>query len=351
MAYKTHEELYKIFELDNSNFFKVEKYSPKETPVTSDSIPRKRKANLANLVDLVDLGELPLKKRLRPTTLKPKPKIYTYTPGKEILNSLSPISKLRMIQSFREDDKKIDNKDKEQERLDKEYTYFEPTEVGIHMELWVCSQMKCPGCKGDLLKYQSVSQPVVDVKCSNHLHNIFEHGPKYYQIKATEKGTNMNGKKYFSLRDKYIKVGSRKFGQNAHEIKVSDDEQKKRVLIGYICIEYTKNEGSREITIDGNTSFILIPNLSYQLKVGDIDKLYYEYIQQDKFPTVQFNLDFFTIIRFRELATQNLILIVNLDDKYDLFDPLQKKDLFESIAKKYLKYKMKYLELKNKLNS
>jgi hypothetical protein len=338
-TYLNHQELFDLFELDDSKFYKVQiAKQTKQATDTSETNLRKRKA--------VVLGNT---YELRPRKLHPG--IYTNTPGRVILHGLSPESRKHMIKDFKTDDKRIHEMYQEQEKLDNEYTYFEYPEVGNHMELWVCTHMKCPGCKtGELLKYRSMSQPVVDVKCSNPIHDIYKHGPKYYQIKATQKGTNMNGKQYFSLNEKYIKVGSKRFGKNAHEIKVSDNENK-RVLIGYICIEYTKTEGSRIITIVNSTSFILIPNLSYKLKVGDVDKFYYEYIDQgDTFPTVTFYKEFFRIITFGELGITSK---VNLDDNYDLldydlldYDPLQKK-LFE----KYLKYKIKYLELKSKIKN
>ncbi len=329
MAYKTHDELYRLFEPtgDKNFFFKVEKSVSSRH---DNEPPQKRQ--------LVEHGY-----ELRANTLIPKS--YKDTLREDILNSLSPISKQRMKLLFSADDKVQRKKDKEQERIDNAYSYFEPTEVGTHMELWVCSNIKCPGCKGDLIKYSSMSQPVVDVKCSNHLHNM-THGPKYYQIKATEKNKQMNGLKYFSLSRNYIKVGSRRFGQNAHEIKVSDGHKTKRVLIGYICIEYTKTEGSREIIIDGNTSFILMPNLSYTLQQGEPDKFYYRYInQKDSFPAVRFDPTLFYIIRFGLLSENPKFFRVNLDDKYDLYEPLQ-RPLFQQ---KYLKYKIKYLELKSKL--
>jgi hypothetical protein len=336
MAYKTHQELYILFESQDMDLLKVEKYSP-----SKEALPLAKHKEIEETYNAS-----PLKKRLRLSTIN-NTKTYKETLTEEILEHLSPISKLLMSRLFDKDDKLLEKMDEEEEILDKIYTYFENKEVGTYMELWVCSNIICPGCKtGILLKYKSLSQPVVDVMCSNPEHNILIHGPKYYQIKATQKGKTMNGKRYFSMNESYIKVGSRRFGNNAHEIKISDDINIKKVLIGYICIEYTReSEDSRIINIDKKNSFILIPNINHNLIVGEEDKYYYKYIEHsDKFPTVIFNPELFTIIDFSILSILRINSKVNLDDKYDFFESVQKSDLFK---KKYLKYKMKYLQLKS----
>ena len=336
MANKSHQELYELFEASPEKLLKVEKYNPS----TSVSTPTQKRKH-----EVDPFESSPLKKRLRLSTQQGTIS-YKETLTEKILEHLSPNSKLYVSRLFDEDDKLLEEMDKEEEMLDKLYTHFEPTEVGTYMELWVCANIRCPGCMHKLLKYKSLSQPVVDVKCSNPKHNILYHGPKYYQIKATH-GAKMQGMvrdKYFSKDEFYIKVGSKRFGYHAHNIKLSDSLDIKKVLIGYICLEYKrKSQDNRYIIIDKEKSFIVKPHITNKLKVGEPDKYYYTYTD-DKIPTVQFNPEISKIINLNMISNSNRT--VNLDDKYNLYESVQQK-LFKE---KYLKYKIKYLELKKKLS-
>ncbi len=332
MAYKTHQELYTLFEASPEKLLDVEKYIP-----TAKDLEPKQKRKYEE-----EFNNTPLKKRLRESTQNSTIS-YKETITEKILEHLSPQSKIYVSRLFQEDDKLLQKMDKDEEDLDKLYTYFENQEVGTYLELWVCDNIRCPGCKSKLLKYKSLSQPVVDVKCSNPSHDILYHGPKYYQIKATQQGTEMQGmlrKKYFSKDECYIKVGSKRFGYNAHNIKLSDSLEIKKILIGYICLEYKRpNPDSRDIILDKEKSFIVKPHISNILKEGETDKYYYRYTD-DVIPTIIFNPDISKIINLIENNIK-----VNLDNHYNLYDSVQRQ-LFQ----KYLKYKMKYLQLKNKFN-
>jgi hypothetical protein len=332
MAYKTHDELYRLFEASPEKLLDVVKYIP-----TAKDLEPNQKRKYEQTFD-----SSPLKKRLRQSTQN-RTISYKETLTEKILEHLSPQSKLYVSRLFEEDDKLLEKMDKEEEELDKIYTYFENQEVGTYLELWVCANIRCPGCMRKLLKYKSLSQPVVDVKCSNPSHNILYHGPKYYQIKATEQNKVMYGKKYFSKDEYYIKVGSKRFGYNAHNIKLSDSLEIKKILIGYICLEYKRpNPDTRFIILDKEKSFIVKPYITKRLKTGEIDNYYYTYTD-DVYPTILFNPDISKIINLNMIERNT---IINLDNHYNLYDSVQRR-LFQ----KYLKYKMKYLQLKSKLNS
>jgi hypothetical protein len=285
MAYKTHDELYRLFEASPEKLLDVVKYIP--TAKDLEPIKKRRYEE--------EFNSSPLKKRLRQSTQNSTIS-YKEKLTEKILEHLSPQSKLYVSRLFEEDDKLLEKMDKEEEELDKIYTYFENQEVGTYLELWVCTNIRCPGCMRKLLKYKSLSQPVVDVKCSNPSHNILYHGPKYYQIKATEQNKVMNGKKYFSKDEYYIKVGSKRFGYNAHNIKLSDSLDIKKILIGYICLEYKRpNPDTRFIILDKEKSFIVKPYITKRLKTGEIDNYYYTYTD-DVIPTILFNPDISKII-------------------------------------------------------
>ncbi len=262
--------------------------------------------------------------------------------AKNILEYLTPYSKERMINDMISDDKDLKIEEILEENNDIEYTYFENKEVGTFMELYICSNFICPGCKkGKLLKYINPNMPIIDAICSSDEHK-YEHGPKYYQIKTTEKDTSYNGMKYFDKKLKYIHTGSKKYGKLCHEVKLGDDFNKKKILISYICIQYTKNE--RIISIDLNESFIIIPNLYMEAITLEENELkYYSYLDT-KIPYITFNLSLCNLYTFK--IYKNINININLDLIFDMKPYIPehlKQKLFEQ---KYLKYKIKYLNLK-----
>lgn len=253
--------------------------------------------------DILELFESEQVMLIVPSTSSPEEKMlkqsledssinhYMFSPKtKELLEAFSPISKERLAREFQQDDEKIKLLEEEQEIKDFLYKYFENKDVGVFMEKWICANMTCP-CSGKFAKYSNPNMPVVDIKCINPGHNINIHGPKYYQVKSTEIGTNMFGFEYFQLNPKqYIFVGSPAYGKYSHEIKGGDVN--KRLLIGYICIKYNKvNDWT--ININGNESFILIPKMQVipQLQMES----YYTYIKGMFKPMITFNTNLFTI--------------------------------------------------------
>jgi hypothetical protein len=278
-----------------------------------------------------------------------------------ILEHLSPESQERMIQDFYFDDLKLMNKQLQEEDEDISYIYFENKEIGPFIELWLCANMRCPGCKtGRLVKYANPNMPVIDVKCSNSEHTLF-HGPKYYQIKSSESGTVFHNQNYFNLFEKYIKVGSPRYGKICHDVKVGDDINKKQILIGYICIEYVyPSDITRKISINLNKSFILIPNLQIYLQIPDNDYeslnlKYYTYLSEAPLPVITFDERLFKIYTLNMFAEEqnisksifnniNVDLIFNTTEHIPEY--LKRRLIFQ---KKYLKYKQKYLKLKKNI--
>jgi hypothetical protein len=188
--------------------------------------------------------------------------------------------------------------------------------------------------------------PVVDIRCSNINHNIEIHGPIYYQVKTTTGANFANGgkyPKYFSLKDNYIHIGSKRFGFNCHNIKYSDN---KDILIGYICIEYNENEITNKLIINSDNSFIIKPKCNYKEKIKD--DYYYKYIEDlttDKQKEIiSINKDLCYIIKLHILPIN-----INIQFDYSVYH-IKPPPLPPNFLYKYLKYKNRYITLKNILN-
>ncbi len=293
----------------------------------------------------------PIELRRSDRIVQPKYDVNLFSPNaQKILNSLTPISRERMIEDFNSDDLNLLKREAKQEEIDETFIYFENQEVGQFLESWICFNMRCPGCNGLLYKYKNKNMPVVDVKCINANH-LIQNGPRYFQIKATERGKTFNGEEYFSLDKQFIKIGSTRFGQLSHEIKLGDDYNKKRILIGYICIEYYYVDSLRKINIDINRSFILIPKLNIQAQTFEEAELkYYTYINSI-IPTITFNPNLFNIILFNQFPQEYHHIFKNINIDIHFVEKLYVDDIAKQLFhKKYLKYKQKYIQLKSKLN-
>ena len=214
-------------------------------------------------------------------------KSYILTPlSKDIYDSATEKEKERLIDSFKEDDKKIELENLLNNKNDPDYIFeFEnPSAIGFYLESWIAVNYPCPICSGKLKKYVLYNMPIIDLVCNNKFHTN-EMGVKFFQVKSSEDDSIVpkDNKKYFSSLDKYdkydengkegyIHTGSKKYGYNAHVIKSNDSIDKKQILIGYICINYTKKE--TKLTINNSKSFILLPKTSK----NDSNDTYYKYI-------------------------------------------------------------------------
>ena len=286
MAYISRAELNKLFDNSEAKKIKLNAIRMQTNKIHHQPIQIEHGYNLRKRKDIqYPTNESPMTKR--------------------ILESLTPTSSYYMKKTLREDDIQHDIEIGKNEEDDPLFEYYENTEIGVFLEYWLCYNIRCPVCGGELGKFTSPNQAVIDLKCMNSSHDV-----KYFQVKSTESGKTYIGKKYFNLdksnqNNSYIRVGSTKYGYAAHIIKPSDID--KGTLIGYICIEYSLGH-DRHIKINKDKSFFVIPNVS-----SKIDEHYYDYINLMP-PIVKFNLKNNIIKTFRDenITTLN----VNLDTSY-----------------------------------
>ncbi len=287
--------------------------------------------------------------------------------SKNIVMLESTANRQALVYDIIKDNDKINQVTSELEAMDEDFSYTLPSEVGNNMELWVCVNMRCPGCRvGTLYKYISSNMPVIDVKCFNTEHNLLEHGPCFYQIKATERNVNFLGKKYFTRKpilgypSGYIKVGSKRSGVYSHSITSADTIENKYISLGYICITYYYLTNKRRINIDLRESFVVIPNLSYHSRTRTNDH-YYRYIPNSlNMPIITYNTnrDIVNVLTFRDLIDRDgyleeMFKNINLDKQYKTITynrptPATRELIFDEdeYKAKYLYYKKKYMKLK-----
>ena len=286
--------------------------------------------------------------------------------SKNIVMLESTANRQALVYDIIKDTEKINQVTLELDAMDEDFSYTLPSEVGNYMELWICVNMRCPGCRvGMLYKYISSNMPVIDVKCFNTEHNLLNHGPCFYQIKATERNVNFLGKKYFTRKpiqdypSGYIKVGSKRAGVYSHSITSADTIDNKYISIGYICITYYYLTNKRRINIDLNESFVVIPNLSYYSRTRTND-YYYQYIPNSlNMPLITYNpnKEIVNVLTFTELINRDdyskgIFKNINLDKQYKTIiyhkpSPATRELTFDDEYKeKYLYYKKKYMKLK-----
>ena len=269
--------------------------------------------------------------------------------GKVLLSYFSPETQLKLARDFYLDDIKINKEILKEEMTDPTYIYFDNQGVGLYLELWICANMHCPGCGEKLYKYANPNIPAVDVRCINPKHN-FEKSPIYFQIKATETGSMFAGLKYFDYNEGYVCIGSKKYGYNCHVIR-GDDSKNRDLLIGYICIEYTyANPLNNQIRINMHASYMIFPNMVFN-PVDEREKAFtfYHYDDSYRIPVIRFNNNIVKKYRFSEYFDKpidiiDLNLYYSIKKIYTDIPPLAPVLYSEN---KYLKYKTKYLELKN----
>ena len=287
----------------------------------------------------------------------------------DLVSRLNPEEAAKYIKDYLQEKKYIEIIEKGQADTDPDYKYTSNTEVGAYVELWVCANMKCPICNGELVKYTLLNMPVIDIKCINSKHK-YNMGPKFFQIKATEQN---NAFPYFTLNpflnntNGFIVVGSRRLGELSHSVKPSDSDKQKQILIGYICLTYKYSDTTkRNIRLTRKQSFILIPQITVDTKIiTDANDYYYKYVDNIyKKPVITFNEVFVKVILFsnmndvnfkKQVITDNAI-IINLDIMYSetiitdnkiISPPIKKLVLKNKYDIDALELKLKYLLLKN----
>ena len=148
---------------------------------------------------------------------------------------------------------------------DKDYIDYDTKNNGKLVECWIADNMQCPCCRQKTLRrYKRDNFPVIDIVCINPSHT---RGVLFFQIKATD-GSLFRNRPYFFNNNSNceIHVGSKKFGEKVHSIKYSDDDNTKKILIGYICIKYTKK--NKDILKIDSDSFIVLPHFIIPLNMS-----------------------------------------------------------------------------------
>jgi hypothetical protein len=163
--------------------------------------------------------------------------------------------------------------------------YINHENYGKTVECWFADTMTCPVCGSkSLRRYQKDNFPAIDVVCINPDH-LFDHGVKFFQIKASS-GNFMGSSNssivtpYFSLHDRTIHTGSYKYGKTIHDISIFDGDFIKKILVGYICIDFVKRD--KYLTINKSRSFFVLPktkidNTIKELFTQDFTEMFIEH--------------------------------------------------------------------------
>jgi hypothetical protein len=278
----------------------------------SVSIPLKTKKRRSDIAveavesEAASSSDIPSLKRSRHKPVKYEEYIEKLTPA--IMDHLSPVSRDRMFIDIIKDDTIINKLFDDQK--DSEYILYE--NYGKLIESWIADNMKCPCCKhpNSLRRYLSDSMPIIDLVCINLKHTP-EDGVKFFQVKSSN-GDPFLGKPYFNYDPisstinpdaNTIHVGSRTWGQHVHSISPFSSLFDKKILCGYICIQYTDFETI--LRIDPSNSMIVLPIYLLPAKRKLFDpslydeslSWYYKYVDNNvSHNRIQFNLNTNTII-------------------------------------------------------
>lgn len=172
------------------------------------------------------------------------------------------------MEYIKSDDEKISRLLEIESSEDPDYIQYE--NYGKLIECWIADNMKCPCCgELSLRRYSSDNFPIIDLICINQFH-YFSHGVKFFQVKSSNGAPFMGASKYFSLNDRTIHVGSNRLGSYVHNIKFSDDDLDKKILIGYICVTHNGISGEsciskKYINMLLSKSFIVLPKLHFNV--------------------------------------------------------------------------------------
>lgn len=262
--------------------------------------------------------------RIRKKSTRYKDYITQLTPA--LIKNLHFNNLKNFINDMEKDDIKIEKILEIEIDEDPDYVNYESRNFGKLVECWVADNMKCPCCEEySLRRYKNDTFPLIDLICVNPYHS-FGQGVKFFQVKSSNGSKFMNFP-YFSLQDNmrikqgYIHISESKLGIYPHDIKFGDDDLKKNILIGYICITHDgynseKCEKYNIINILLNNSFIVIPKTSLDSikkklftddnnNVGpntynDVDPnaYYYNYLSQKISPSKHVMIEFNNITNY-----------------------------------------------------
>ena len=263
MMSNTH-NTYNTTELsETSNKSKKRKFNM----VTDQSMVQENNQN-DNQVNLKRQRKVPQKYSDYILNLTPAIKSYVYENQRESI-----------FEELKDDQILIDRLEAIVESKDPTHLFYE--NKGKLIECWIADNLECPVCKEmTLRRYYRDNFPTIDLVCINNNH-VFSNGVKFFQVKTTLANTYFNGSKYFDLTDRYIHVGSRKYGEIVHSIRIDDEDINKKILIGYICIEFS--EGTKFIKVL-KESFIVLPKTGIEIVSKNLftNLDYYDFDQPDQ---------------------------------------------------------------------
>ena len=167
---------------------------------------------------------------------------------------------------------------------------------GKLVECWYADNMPCPVCNQKTLRrYQKDNFPAIDVVCINPDH-LFSHGVKFFQIKST---SSSSLKPYFDLTNNTIHTGSYAYGKTIHNVSIFDSDIFKKILVGYICINFT--ERTKFLTINKQKSFIVLPKTT---NIDNISKKLFSDDFSDLFVSQQYSYNYYTYINIENPEIQ-----------------------------------------------
>jgi hypothetical protein len=277
-----------------------------------------------------------------------------FTPMKQkILEYEGPENREALLAELTKDDREITGIESSQFLDDPDYVEkMSNSGLGFYMESFVSYYGKCPGCgQVSLKKFRNCSIPAVDFVCINkefhEKHNICI----LFQLKIS---ISESHDYFYTSADgnKFINIGSRRYGEIPHSIKGSSSLDLKKLAIGYICLKLiTKEDGTYQI--NPALSFCVYPNLQLLH-----DKQYYNYpgpVSSGHNPIIV-DMSMMNNILIESIFTEGIVVGTpfveqTISNPYDL---VSKKIDFSDAAMgksggyyyKYMKYKSKYLKLK-----
>lgn len=221
--------------------------------------------NLFFASDLIKLDK-PIAEPRTPPKKKVLGPILTPT-SKKIYDATSPRSKPYILQDLQANTAAIEYR----ESLEDDPDYQEKLEnngLGFFMENFVSHHGICPVCgEHSLKKYAYSNIPVVDLVCINTDYHLKNSACFIFQLKISL--TN----DYFNLKNQTIVVGSRVYGEPAHEVSGKEDLLHKLIVPGYICIKLYPIAGDvQAYNIDHRNSFVLVPDYN-----NTANNYYYQY--------------------------------------------------------------------------
>ncbi len=239
-----------------------------------------------NYIDKIILYDLFFRKPISNVTLNTNTQSQSHdlTPIKQktqsLIDLLSPDGKLLYERAHKDDQAKlleylvkdtriVENMEIVEYMNDPDYQEkMENHMLGFYMENFISCYGICPVCgQNTLRKYSMSNMPVVDLICINFDYHFNNGGCFLYQVKTAIDSN------YFTKT--HVTVGSKRFGYNSHIVKGNDDNNKKFIVIGYICLYLTQDENKNDNTkykIKKSESFILIPDLE-----NTLNEHYYSY--------------------------------------------------------------------------